>query len=101
MNTKKKGQPHNRTSPSNVCNSNFNTASAQRNRILAHLEKNRSLTTLQARRLLDVMHPAARVMELRKRGYDILTNWKYDTTTEGGKHRVAEYVLMGVIEDAA
>lgn len=37
MNPTKKGQPLNRTSPSNVGASKFNTAFAQRKRILGHL----------------------------------------------------------------
>jgi len=52
-----------------------------------------SLTTLEARRLFDVMHPAARVMELRRMGYKIDTVWTTDFTSSGYPHRVARYVL--------
>ena len=51
--------------------SNTNAA-MQRARLLDAL-KRRELTTLQARRELDVLHPAARVMELRRNGYAIAT----------------------------
>ena len=69
-------------------------AAVQRARLLAAL-KRRALTTLQARRELDVLHPAARVMELRDDGYQIVTTWTYDATTEGHLHRVARYQLTG------
>ncbi len=70
-----------------------NTSMSQRQRILAHLKKS-PLTTLQARSELDVMHPAARVMELKVRGgHKIVTHWTTDNAG-GGNHRVAQYVLM-------
>lgn len=54
-------------------------AAVQRARLLDAL-KRRALTTLQARRELDVLHPAARVMELRDDGYA-------STTCQGVKWR--------------
>lgn len=76
------------------------TAAAQRKRILEFLRV-RPLDTLTARKLLDVMHPAARVMELRKRGWKIQTV-KIDRTSDCGEiHRVACYVLeAGAVESA-
>ena len=47
-------------------NGSSNAAAAQRARILAHLQAGRPLTTIQARRELDVLHPCARVLELRR-----------------------------------
>ena len=69
-----------------------NTAKEQRARVLARLRK-APLTTLEAREELDVLHPAARVMELRKEGYHIETVTAEDTTACGRVHRVARYVL--------
>jgi hypothetical protein len=69
-----------------------NTASAQRARLLDALRRE-SLTTLEARRKLDVLHPAARVMELRRAGHNIATAWTTDLTAEGNPHRVARYIL--------
>ncbi|GAB6036977.1 helix-turn-helix domain-containing protein [Fundidesulfovibrio butyratiphilus] len=69
-----------------------NTASAQRARLLDALRRE-SLTTLEARSKLDVLHPAARVMELRRRGHSIVTVWTVDLTPEGRPHRVARYIL--------
>jgi hypothetical protein len=71
-----------------------NTAKAQRMRILAYLH-DKPLDTLAARSELDVMHPAARVMELRKRGIGINTIW-IDRESDCGKiHRIACYALVG------
>ena len=71
---------------------NGNFAKAQRKRILDFLHI-QPLDTLTARKELDIMHPAARVMELRKRGVGIKTI-KIDRPSDCGKiHRVACYVL--------
>ncbi|MFB2762749.1 helix-turn-helix domain-containing protein [Marinobacter shengliensis] len=70
------------------------STAAQRARVLHYLQNHRALTTLEARHLLNVMHPAARVMELRDHGYKIITNWRQDSDSAGRLHRVAEYVLM-------
>jgi hypothetical protein len=69
------------------------SARDQRARILRHLETGQLLTTLQARQDLNIMHPAARVQELRESGYPIATNWRTDSDSAGHLHRVAEYVL--------
>ena len=38
--------------------------------------------------------PAARILELKRRGFDILTHWVLEATDCGKLHRVALYVLM-------
>ena len=76
--------------------SNYSTDNAsQRQRLLEWL-LTRSISTLQARQELDIMHPAARIQELRDRGHNIKTHW---TTADTGKakHRVACYVLLAVV----
>lgn len=70
-----------------------NHAQAQRARILEHLLK-APLTTQEARTLLDVMHPAARVQELREQGYNIFTHLRTIHTEKGRHNKVAEYVLL-------
>jgi len=67
----------------------------QRAVILAYLQS-ASLTTLQARTELDVLHPAARVQELRKRGHNIVTHWTVADSGKG-KHRIASYVLLAEV----
>lgn len=70
---------------------NVSTA-AQQARVLAAL-RNHSITTLDARRELDVLHPAQRILELRQKGYDIRTVWTTQATDAGVKHRMARYIL--------
>ncbi len=70
----------------------FTDAASQRQRILAWLFTT-SLTTLQARKELDVMHPAMRIKELRDQGHNIVTHWE-TVDTGKAKHRVASYVLL-------
>ena len=68
---------------------------AQRERLLERLQLS-PLSTLQARQArqaLDIMHPAARVKELREQGYNIVTHWTVGATGKG-KHRIAYYVLL-------
>ena len=71
-----------------------NAAAAQLARILAHLQAGRPLTTIQARRELDTLHPAARVMELRRAGWSIATTWAREETDAGQVHRIARYALL-------
>jgi hypothetical protein len=76
-----------------MTNINFSTdSSSQRLRILSWLST-APLTTLQARTELDIMHPAARVKELKERGYNIVTHWT-TVWTDKAKHRIASYVLL-------
>ena len=70
-----------------------NNAAAQRSRILDRLQR-QPLTTLEARAQLDVMHPAARVMELRRLGSNIVTLRTKEYSEAGKLHCVARYVLM-------
>jgi hypothetical protein len=67
----------------------------QRQRILAALIAHGRLSTLQARHDLDVLHPAARIMELRKQGHRIAMIWKQDDTGQASRHRVGCYVYQG------
>lgn len=73
---------------------NDNSASAQRSRLLAALIKG-PVSTLAARKYHDILHPAARVQELRNRGHLIDTIWTDDVTAEGNVHRVALYLYRG------
>jgi len=68
------------------------SAASQRLRMLARLRQG-PLTTLEARRELDVLHPAQRVLELRERGHRIITHWTVAETAPGRPHRVGQYVL--------
>ncbi len=69
------------------------SANAQRRRLLDALRCGK-VSTLEARRNLDILHPAMRVRELRLDGYDIQTVRVSADTGFGVKHSVARYVLM-------
>jgi hypothetical protein len=65
----------------------------QRSRLLAHLRCTGSVSTLEARGELKIMHPAGRIQELRQRGYPIKTVRITLPDSTGRLHRVARYVL--------
>jgi hypothetical protein len=71
-----------------------NSASTQRQLLAEALRQCASVTTLEARRFLDILHPAARAMELRRQGLSIITHWLTVMTEVGAKHRVALYALQ-------
>lgn len=73
-------------------NQQSNHSAAQRRLILTALQHG-PLTTLESRERLGVMHPAARVQELRERGYPIVTVWTDQPDSTGQLHRVARYLL--------
>lgn len=93
MTTNKKGRP--KAAQSDLSETYYAdlSAAAQRARLLDALRCG-PVTTLEARRNLDVLHPAMRVCELRKEGYRIETV-RVQQETEGGKaHSVARYILL-------
>lgn len=70
-----------------------NDAAVQRDRILEVLQAGHALTTLEARRELDILMPAARIFELKGAGHHI-DKIMVDANTEAGvRHRVAMYFL--------
>ncbi|QEL56602.1 helix-turn-helix domain-containing protein [Chromobacterium paludis] len=69
-------------------------AEAQRMRLLYAL-RDGPVTTIEARTLLNIFQPAARVKELRDRGFQIITERIRVTDESGRKHSgVARYVLL-------
>jgi len=90
--TNNKGAPLQGT-PSRTPRGDSNSAHAQRQRLLERL-KVAPIDTVTARHDLDILCPAARVLELRRRAHKIETVW-IDRQTDCGKvHRVALYVLQ-------
>lgn len=87
---KKKGHP--KAAPNHTRQHNDNSAESQRVRLAIALREHGSITTIEARRDLDIMMPAARILELREQGCKIDTVWTNDTTEQGKQHRVARYV---------
>jgi len=71
-----------------------NSISTQCARLEAALDRLGSITTFEASRLLDIYHPPARALNLRKRGFQILTVRATVETEAGKRHRVGKYVLL-------
>jgi hypothetical protein len=69
------------------------TAKAQRERLLAYLLAHHQINTADARSVLDIYHPPARVLELRRQGHQIHTHWETIDTGKA-KHRIGCYVLF-------
>ena len=75
-------------------NSNDTSASTQRARVIQALRTGPK-TTIEVRRDWGVMQPAARVFELKARGYSIVKTPVSAHTDDGALHRgVARYVLL-------
>lgn len=70
-----------------------NSLHNQRLKLLDYLREHGSITTSQARGLLDIYYPPARAFELKKEGYLIATIWDSWVSEYGIKHRIGRYVL--------
>jgi predicted HTH transcriptional regulator len=74
-----------------------NSTNNQRAKLLDYLKEHGSITTAQARELLDVMSPAPRILELRRFGYLINTVSDHWISDHGINHKgVARYVLTQI-----
>jgi hypothetical protein len=71
-----------------------NSTSSQRARIADYLMENICATTVELRETLDVIHPAGRVLELKAKGWPIITLKQEVPTARGGVRKVAKYVLI-------
>lgn len=74
----------------------FSSRTAQRRRLLLAL-RNAPVSTITARKELDIMHPAGRIKELREQGFDIQTLWQWQPTDSGKPHRVGLYCLISEV----
>ncbi len=70
-----------------------NSLHNQRLKLLGYLREHGSITTSQAREILDIYYPPARAFELKREGYSITTVWDSWTSEHGIKHRIARYLL--------
>lgn len=75
-----------------MAKAHHNSTAAQRQRLLKALRRY-PVSTITARSELDILCPAARVLELRRAGYRIKTVWVWECTDCGKSHRVGLYVL--------
>lgn len=73
-----------------------NSISSQRARILKHFKEcSPRLSTIQARTVYGILHPAGRIMELKKSGYKIVTHMIKEKDNNGVNHRIGLYVYYG------
>lgn len=89
---KKKGHP--KAAQNNVISHYADlSAAAQRKRLIDALRCG-PVTTIEARRNLDILMPAARIHELKHlHGFDIQTVRVHQETDSGRLHSIARYVL--------
>lgn len=78
-----------------------NSKAAQRQRLAAALLALGRVPSVYAREELNCYHPNARVMELRRQGWDIVTEWEHHIDAFGRKHRVGVWVLRETPEAQA
>lgn len=71
---------------------------AQRRRLLKWIKEHHSITTYEARELLGIAHPAARIKELKNQGYLIHTSSETLPDANGVMHpRSARYTLLSEV----
>lgn len=68
------------------------TKKTQKDMILEHLEKNGSITPLEAQRLYGCMRLGARIWDLKREGHKFIVEM-VEVTTRSGKAHVARYRL--------
>lgn len=84
------------TALSNTLNPN-NTSTSNQRAITLSAITNAPKSTIELRHEFGIMHPAARIQELRDMGHVIDTVRITEMTPDGIKHKaVAKYVLRGV-----
>lgn len=98
-NTHKRKATSEKAANQNNTPSYSNSTEDQRKRLMDWLITNGSIDTVTARRVLDIMMPGARVHELRHKFGHCIHTVRIKQPTECGKlHRVALYVLNGVVQ---
>ncbi len=79
----------------------FDSAKNQRSRLLWYFQEvSPRLTIEQARQLLECMSPPARILELRRLGYQIDTHWYIEISPSGMQHRNGTYLYHGRSKNA-
>jgi len=63
-------------------------------RLHSYLQEFKSVTTIEARRELDILMPAARIFDLKAKGINIVTVMESTETKPGHVHKVARYFLL-------
>lgn len=72
---------------------------AQRKRLMEYMHQHGFITTISARSDLDVMHPAARIQELRDKGHPIKTHRLTLTDDQGRTHHGVALYYLGTMPE--
>ncbi|WP_252090330.1 helix-turn-helix domain-containing protein [Pseudomonas sp. MWU13-3659] len=69
------------------------STNAQALRMIAALRKG-PVSSIEAAKALDIVHPPSTIRHLRRQGWGILTRWCYQAAAPGRRpHRVGLYIL--------
>ena len=90
----KKNSPGDLGNPAKNSQKYSNAKPNQRSRILMAFKEHPKISTF-AFRNLGIVSPATRIMELRKRQHDIVTEWTDEPDQNGVIHHIALYVYLG------
>lgn len=66
----------------------------QEDRVLMHLQNNKSLTSMEAFNKYGITRLSAKIFDLRRKGYNIASVGKEVKNRYGDTCHVAEYILM-------
>lgn len=72
-----------------------NDAGTQSIRLLAAMQALGGVSTIEAVRYLDILHPPARKLDLIKIGHIVKLVWVHELSSCGKIHRVGKYVHCG------
>ncbi len=75
-------------------NSNKQNGPTQSKQLLEYLLNHKSVTTIDCRDKLSIMHPGARIKELRDQGWPIGTSIYQQIDASGNNHRAGQYYLQ-------
>lgn len=79
-----------------ICNKHSgNDAGTQSNRLLEAMQSLGGISTIEANRYLDILHPPARKLNLIEAGHIVTLVWTYEPSSCGKIHRVGKYVYGG------
>lgn len=72
-----------------------NDAGTQTKRLLEAMQTLGGVSTLEATRYLDILHPPARKLDLIEAGHKVELIWVHECSGCGKMHRVGKYVYEG------
>ena len=72
-----------------------NDAVTQSNRLLEAMQALGGISTIEANRYLDILHPPARKLNLIETGHIVKLIWVHEPSVCGKIHRVGKYIYAG------